>query len=104
MLLFVPQTGPTFTLHHLQIMAEQVPDTGLQTIIDLFIRNRIPPSWVDHSYVFGLNYINHQHVLPQFTLYYDEVDYERLERLGAYSVPPSLSQNGMDGDTPLPKM
>jgi len=60
---------------------------NLQTIITLFLENRIPPSWVDHSYTFGLNFINHQFTASQFTSFYDEVDNERLERIRAYGAP-----------------
>ena len=65
----------------------QVPNINLHTIIDLFLRNRIPPEWVDHGYTFGLNFINHQYSTSQLVIFYDELDNERLERLRVYGVP-----------------
>ena len=87
---FVPQQGPTFTLSRLQMHPSQVPNMNLHTIIDLFLRNRIPPEWVDHGYTFGLNFINHQYSTSQLVIFYDELDNERLERLRVYGVPPAI--------------
>jgi hypothetical protein len=64
----------------------------MQTVIDLFLENRIPPSWVDHSYTFGLNFINLQYSASQFVSFYDEIDNERLERLRAYGVPNAIPE------------
>jgi hypothetical protein len=50
---FIPQTGPIFTLYRLQLGTlefpnQTAPNMNLQTIIDLFIQNHIPPEWVEH--------------------------------------------------------
>jgi hypothetical protein len=87
---FTPQPGPTFTLHRLH--SSHIPNMTMQTVIDLFLENRIPPSWVDHSYTFGLNFINLQYSASQFVSFYDEIDNERLERLRAYGVPNAIPE------------
>ena len=87
---FVPQPGPTYAITRLQAGLAQSPNMNLQTIINLFIENRIPPEWVDHGYTFGLNFINHQYQNSQLVLFLDEIDHERLERLRAYGVPPAI--------------
>jgi hypothetical protein len=65
---------------------------NLQTVIDLMITNRIPPSWVDHSYTYGLNFLNHQYPGSSYIAFFDEIDNERLERISMYGVPPSIPE------------
>jgi hypothetical protein len=87
---FTPQAGPTFTITHLQMPPPQIPNMNLQTIIDLFIANQIPPEWVDHGYMFGLNFINHQYANSQYTMFINETNHEWLEHLRVYGVPPAI--------------
>ena len=87
---FVPQSGPEFTIYRLH--PAHVPNMNLQTVINLFLENRIPPSWVDHSYTFGLNFINYQYESSQFVPFYDEIDNERLERVREYGIPLAIPE------------
>ena len=89
---FVAQTGPTFLVSRLHMPSQHIPNMNLQTIIDLFIENRIPPSWVDHSYPFGLNFIDHQYTSSLYVPFFDEIDNERLARVRAYGIPPPIPE------------
>jgi hypothetical protein len=64
---------------------------NLDTVTGILISNGIPPSWVDHCYLFGLNYLNTQYKNSQASFALDEIDNERLERLHAYETPPAIS-------------
>jgi len=74
---FRPQEGLTFHLSRPHIEAHQIANLGLQDIINVLLDNRIPPSWVDHSYLFGLAYLNAHYVgnSPHQALY-DDIDNE----------------------------
>ncbi|KAF9459061.1 hypothetical protein BDZ94DRAFT_1312701 [Collybia nuda] len=57
------------------------------------IRNRIPPSWVDHAYVWGMTYVNQLRAagsLNDTLLNVTEVD--RQCRLAIHGVPPPIDQ------------
>jgi len=97
---FRPQEGPTFRLSRPRIEAHSIPNLGLQDVITVLLDNRIPPSWVDHSHLFGLTYLNaHYSGNGPHQALYDEIDNERLARLHIYGTPPSITKMG--GDPPL---
>jgi len=87
---FVPQTGPTFTITRL--LDDGAANMNLQTIIDHFVYNRIPPSWVDHGYTYGINYINYQYSGSPYVTFFDEMDNKRLAQVRAYGVPPAIPE------------
>jgi len=74
---FRPQEGPTFHLSQPRIKAHQIANLGLQDIINVLLDNWIPPSWVDHSYLFRLAYLNAHYIGngPHQALY-DDIDNE----------------------------
>ena len=89
---FRPQEGPTFRLSRPRIKAHSIPNLGLQDVITVLLDNRIPPSWVDHSYLFGLTYLNaHYSGNGPHQALYDEIDNERLARLHIYGTPPPIT-------------
>jgi len=47
----LPISQPQIETHH-------IPNLALQNIINVLLDNQIPPSWVDHSYLFGVIYLN----------------------------------------------
>lgn len=62
-------------------------------LIDHLITHGIPPSWIDHAYIFGLHYLNHQsHIKigPFHELHYS-TNLEHLDQLDQYGMPPVLS-------------
>ncbi|KAF9456837.1 hypothetical protein BDZ94DRAFT_1241248, partial [Collybia nuda] len=65
----------------------------LETVFEMMIRNRIPPSWVDHAYVWGMTYVNQLRAagsLNDTLLNVTEVDCQR--RLAIHGVPPPIDQ------------
>jgi hypothetical protein len=89
---FVQQQGPVFSITRLQLHPTQVANLNLDTITGLFILNGIPPSWVDHCYMYGLNYLSTQYKGSQISFALEEVDNERLERLRAYGTPSAIPE------------
>jgi hypothetical protein len=84
---FIPQRGPAFSTHQVQVDAQQVCNMSLQDIANYLLDNRIPPEWVDHAYAFGVRFIEVHYagsVIQQDLL--DMVDHERLARLHAYGA------------------
>ena len=68
------------------------PNLTIQEVIHFFIENGIPPGWVDHSYTYGLNAINHMATSPMSAPSIAECDNERHARIQAYGVPPSIPE------------
>jgi len=62
----------------------------MQDIIDVLIDNRIPPTWIDHGYIYGLNYINFNIANPMYRELLDTIDNEHHARLMAYGTPPAI--------------
>ena len=81
--------------------ASQAHNMSVEDVANYLIDNRIPPEWVDHTYVFDLRFLKvhysgaviHQGLLEPVTTS-DWLDYGPMEPL-----PRSLP--GMDGNTPL---
>ena len=89
---FVAQSGPTFTISRARGRTISSPNLTMQEVIHFFIKNRIPPSWVDHSYTYGLNAINHMATSPMSAPSIAECDNERHAQIQAYGVPPSIPE------------
>jgi hypothetical protein len=64
----------------------------MQDVIDVLLDNRIPPAWIDHGYVYGLNFINFNIANPMYRELLDTMDNERHARLRAYGVPPAIPE------------
>ena len=64
----------------------------MQDVIDVLIDNRIPPTWIDHGYTYGLNFINYNIANPTYRELFDTVDNERHARLRAYGEPPAIPE------------
>ncbi|KAF8059516.1 hypothetical protein FPV67DRAFT_1675087 [Lyophyllum atratum] len=89
---FTPITGPEFTIPRLPLYPPngRVTEAGtLQHLID----SGIPISWMNHSYTYGLHYIDHYWTMagPHRDLL-RTVDNDRISRLDRWGVPPSLPQ------------
>jgi hypothetical protein len=67
-------------------------NTTMQDVIDVLLDNRIPPVWIDHGYVYGLNFINFNIANPTYRELLDTMDNERHARLRAYGVPPAIPE------------
>jgi hypothetical protein len=65
---------------------------GMQTVIDVLVGNRIPPSWIDHAYTFGLNFINYHYRGSVYVAFLDDVDNERIARIHAYGIPAPIPE------------
>ena len=55
---FQLQEGPIFFLSQPQFEAHHISNMGIQNVIDALLNNRVPPAWVDHSYLYGLAYLD----------------------------------------------
>ncbi|KAF8870722.1 hypothetical protein BD779DRAFT_1478660 [Infundibulicybe gibba] len=57
----------------------------------LLIENKIPPTWIDHAYTFGLYYIDHHlRIDSMINNIYIEADDEQLRRLAEHGLPPPI--------------
>ena len=90
---FLQQGGPTYQLSRPRIEAHRIPNLGLEDVITVLLDNRIPPSWMDHSYLYGLTYLNaHYSGNGPHRALFDEIDNERLARLQLYGTPPPIAE------------
>jgi len=74
---FLEQPGPTFSLCRPRLATGAAANTTMQDIIDVLIDNRILPTWIDHGYTYGLNYINFNIANPTYRELLDTIDNER---------------------------
>jgi hypothetical protein len=89
---FSEQHGPTYSLRRPRLITGAAANTTMQDIIDVLLDNRIPPAWIDHGYVYGLNFINFNIANPTYRELLDTMDNERHARLRAYGVPPAIPE------------
>ncbi|KAG6881966.1 hypothetical protein C0995_016445, partial [Termitomyces sp. Mi166 len=81
---------------HLNLMQVHVPDEMAQNFSDdnalcILLHNQIPLDWVDHTYMYGVVYLEQQFHSPTMSLdIFHEIDDERLQRLSHYSTPPAI--------------
>ena len=87
---FTEQPGPTYSLHRPWPLNGAAANTTIQDIIDILIDNRIPPTWIDHGYTYGLNFINFNISNPSYCELLDTIDNERHARMRAYGTPPAI--------------
>jgi hypothetical protein len=88
----IPQQGPTMQFRRMRLDQRFARNMTISDVITVFVDNRIPVEWIDHGYVFGLQFMN-QHYMG---LEIDETlwglyDDERLYRLEEYGVPPAIA-------------
>ncbi|KAF8892716.1 hypothetical protein BD779DRAFT_1670383 [Infundibulicybe gibba] len=66
-------------------------NTTQDDVAHLLIENKIPPTWIDHAYTFGLYYIDHHlRIDSMINNIYIEADDERLRRLAEHGLPPPI--------------
>ena len=92
---FTPQGGPTFTISRARIEPSNAPNTSIQDVIHALLDNRIPPEWVDHSYAFGIIFMNaHYNGAPIHRELFDFIDNERIARIQRYGIPAAITAWG----------
>ncbi|KAF9455617.1 hypothetical protein BDZ94DRAFT_1316031 [Collybia nuda] len=88
------EVNPTsITLRRTDLTDVTAANALVETVFETMIRNHIPPSWVDHAYVWGMTYVNQLRAagsLNDIPLNVTEVDRQR--RLAIHGVPPPIDQ------------
>jgi len=88
---FAPQQGPIYFLNRACIDPMQHLNLTQQDIINVLLDNRIPPEWVDHAYMYGVNLINAHYTRGTMSrVLLEGIDHERLARIRAYGIPPPI--------------
>jgi hypothetical protein len=64
---------------------------SMDSLIDLLVQNRVPSSWIDHAYMWGVAFIDAHHdgSVIQGSVW-DSIDNERHDRLEKYGEPPAI--------------
>ena len=89
---FVPQGGPTYTLHRSRLDQSRAANLSTQDITSVLLDNRIPPEWVDHAYPYGVIGLNSFYTgSPAVQGVLDPFDNERLAHLHIYGEPPAIA-------------
>jgi hypothetical protein len=69
------------------------PDLTVDEVLATLTTNHIPLTWVDHTYTYGLHYLNHHYNhSPEAEANYWEVDNERIHWLGVHGLPPAIPE------------
>ncbi|KAG6872141.1 hypothetical protein C0995_012627 [Termitomyces sp. Mi166 len=83
---------------HLNIIQVYVPDEMAQNFSDddalcILLHNQILLDWVDHTYTYGVVYLEQQFHNPTMSLnIFHEIDDERHQCLSCYGTPPAIPQ------------
>ncbi|KAG6892323.1 hypothetical protein C0995_004352, partial [Termitomyces sp. Mi166 len=83
---------------HLNIIQVHMPDEMAQNFSDndtlhVLLHNRIPLDWVDHTYTYGVVYLEQHFHNPTMSLdIFHEIDNERHQCLLCYGTPPAIPQ------------
>ncbi|EKM77841.1 hypothetical protein AGABI1DRAFT_130112 [Agaricus bisporus var. burnettii JB137-S8] len=88
---FREQPGPMFTVYRVFIDRDHDDFIDIKVVATILIDNKIPPSWVDHAYPFGLRVLDQlvkTSQMPHATLV--SVDDDRRRRLRSTGVPPAI--------------
>ncbi|KAH9479995.1 hypothetical protein JR316_0006592 [Psilocybe cubensis] len=90
---FHPQDGPLYSFTRSTLGLEEIKNLGVEHVVEVLIRNRIPVAWIDHAYPFGYHYLNARITQPipnshPLAVYDDE----RLRRLDMFGVPPAIPE------------
>ncbi|KAJ3515152.1 hypothetical protein NLJ89_g1930 [Agrocybe chaxingu] len=87
---FVENAGPTYVIQPSGLTDSTYRNATEDDVVNDLIRNRIPVSWIDHAYAFGLRVLDQ--TISNFGRYQEvvRVDNERMERLRRYGMPPTL--------------
>jgi hypothetical protein len=89
---FIEQGGPTYSIHRARLESSHAANISIDDAINALIDNRIPPSWVDHAYAYGVATLNaHYSGSPLNRGLLDHIDNERLARLRRFGAPPAIA-------------
>lgn len=80
------------TLTRLRVATSALSNMSEWDVINILIQNGVPPSWIAHSYPFGLAYLDYHYGSSQHAAFYHEIDDERLRRLEAFGPPPAIER------------
>jgi hypothetical protein len=90
---YTPAPAP---YHSIMVMRIDMDDGGvhdmtMDQVAAFLLANGIPISWIDHSYTFGLHYLNHHlDESPGSLIQFKEVDDSHLIQLAVWGVPPAI--------------
>jgi len=92
---FSAQAGPSFHLQCPQINTNHTPNLGIQDIINVLLDNCIPPHWIDHTYPYGLAFIDAHYVGSGLNqALFDDIDNEWLTCIRTHAAPPCHPRMG----------
>ncbi|KAG6899708.1 hypothetical protein C0995_005144 [Termitomyces sp. Mi166 len=83
---------------HLNIMQVHVPDKMAQNFSDdnalhVLLHNWIPLDWVDHTYMYGMVYLEQRFHSPTMSMdIFHKINNERIQRLLLYGTSPATPQ------------
>ncbi|KAG6875941.1 hypothetical protein C0992_001661 [Termitomyces sp. T32_za158] len=88
---FMAQYGADVEICQAHVPDNQVWNFSNDDAIHILIHNRIPPDWVDHTYTYGMVYLEQQfHQLTMSLDIFQDVNDERLQRFSVYGTPPAI--------------
>ncbi|KAF8868138.1 hypothetical protein BD779DRAFT_1482309 [Infundibulicybe gibba] len=87
----IPTNAGEITITRIPVNEGGGANLTVDDIARLLIKNKIPPSWVDHAYTYGLYFLDyHIKCIPLDVRMFIEADNERLRRLAEYGEPPTI--------------
>ena len=87
---FVPQPGPHFSLRRLRMTPNAASNLTTQDVLNVLFDNGVPMEWINHSYPYGVAFIDHCLASSLQVDMFRNVDNERLARLARYGTPAAI--------------
>jgi hypothetical protein len=88
-----PDPRPTITLTRMDWTHPDAHTMTVDDVAQLMIDNRVPVSWADHAYTFGLHFLNHYtNGSPESRDLYEAVDDLRIVNLSVWGVPAAIPE------------
>ncbi|KAF8885305.1 hypothetical protein BD779DRAFT_1471663 [Infundibulicybe gibba] len=87
----IPTDAGEITITRIPVNEGGGANLTVDDIARLLIKNKIPPSWVNHAYTYGLYFLDyHIKRVPLDVQMFIKADDERLRRLAEYGKPPAI--------------
>ncbi|KAF8867516.1 hypothetical protein BD779DRAFT_1685712, partial [Infundibulicybe gibba] len=87
----IPTNAGEITITRIPVNEGGGANLTVDDVARLLIKNKIPPSWVDHAYTYGLYFLDYH--IKRVSLdvqMFIEADDERLRRLAEHGEPPAI--------------
>ncbi|XP_006459863.1 hypothetical protein AGABI2DRAFT_116823 [Agaricus bisporus var. bisporus H97] len=90
---FIPQSGSDYDIKWVDYPTSMTHNFGTNEVLRCLIDNRIPPEWIDHSYLYGLHFMGNNFADSSMHFdYYRSINEMRLTSLARHGIPKAIPE------------